>query len=83
MLPHIPINLKRKLTILVNKFGLSKKVKTDLDPLTILMSYHELIDRCKINKFNHGTELLEYMLYAFAGPKELICEYRVTKKAFS
>ena len=80
---RFPINLKRKLTILVNKFSLSKKVKTDLDPLTILMSYHGLIDRCQINKCNHGTQLLEYMLYAFAGPKELICKYRVTKKAFS
>ena len=79
---RFPINFERKLELLVNKFSLSKEVKTDLDPKTILLSYDELVKKCENNKYIPGNELLKYMLYAYAGPKALICKYRVTMKAF-
>ena len=79
---RFPINFERKLELLVNKFSLSKEVKTDLDPKTILLSYDELVKKCENNKYIPGNELLKYMLYAYAGPKALICKYRVTMKTF-
>tara|TARA_B100001996_G_scaffold15942_1_gene13320 strand:- start:2162 stop:6460 length:4299 start_codon:yes stop_codon:yes gene_type:complete len=76
------INIEEKLQIIINKYKLSKTIKTDLDPTTILISYKELFERCSISKFYECDYLFKFLVYAKAGPKQLICEYRLTREAF-
>lgn len=87
--PNIPplycehsVNIKKKLELLKNRFQLDQSLETDLDPLTIISSYTRMFDRCTPNKFTHGLLLFKFLVYAHAGPKSLICECRVTRKAF-
>jgi len=76
------INIDEKLQIIINKYKLSKTNKTDLDPTTILISYKELFERCSISQFFECDYLFKFLVYAKAGPKQLICEHRLTREAF-
>ena len=76
------INIDEKLQIIINKYKLSKTNKTNLDPTTILISYKELFERCSISQFFECDYLFKFLVYAKAGPKQLICEHRLTIEAF-
>lgn len=77
------VNISKKLEILRNKFTLATDSVTDLDPTTILKSYQLLFKNCTFgNKFTNGTSLFKFILFSLAGPKQLICEHRVTRAAF-
>ena len=67
---------------LLNNQEISKTNKTNLDPTTILISYKELFERCSISQFFECDYLFKFLVYAKAGPKQLICEHRLTIEAF-
>ena len=53
------VNIVQKLDMLCDKFRLSKVIQTDLDPTTILHTYKELFERCKLNTFYSGGFLFQ------------------------
>jgi len=76
------VNISQKVKFIVNKFSLSNKIKTDLDPTTILKTYSDLFDRCSLHKYYTGGTLFKLLIYTHASPKQLICQYRFTREAF-
>ena len=72
------INVKR----LLDYIPYDKKFSTDLDPITILDEYDELLKRCSMSSLNPGNWMLKFLIYCVAGPKELICNRRLSKESF-
>ena len=81
------VDVEHKLKVLVQKFNLHKNVRTDLDPTTIVAMYNAFFKRLHLHHnlklhLSSGIDLFQFIVYSFAGPKDLICKYRVTQKAF-
>tara|TARA_Y100000389_G_scaffold125559_2_gene122941 strand:+ start:3327 stop:7598 length:4272 start_codon:yes stop_codon:yes gene_type:complete len=78
------MNIERKINKICNKYNLIKNIKTNLDPTTILKSYNELFDKCSMNKISDftGIYMLKFLIYSYASPKSLICNYRFTRESF-
>ena len=75
---YLPINFKRIFDNVKNIFNI-KNNKTDITPIDIINSIHEIVVECNIN-LNHNV-LLEYMCYDKLSPNILIKKYHFNKLA--
>ena len=68
---------------IMDRFPYTMKHTTDLDPMTILEEYKKLLEKCTETSNKNGLWMFKFLLYTVAGPKQLVCHRRFTRKTFS
>ena len=78
---YLQVNLKRLLKNTENTFN-NRNIKSDIDPVMILLKIKELEDKLVINQYNTNNKLLLMTIRAYLSPKTIIQKYHFNRLAF-
>jgi len=76
------VDISKKVQNTVSKFKLNKDNTTELMPHDIINAYKSMFERLE-NKYTENTQIFKFLLYIFASPKQLICEFRFNIESFN
>lgn len=75
-----PVEFKRLINNTIIKFDINKSLKSDLNPIEVIIGLESLVNTCKIK--NNENNTLKILAYDYLSPSKIIKEMRMTSIAF-